>query len=152
MFGRDFSFLCVGRLCLVVVPSPFDALDGRVSFFTGAAYVPTGGVRNFVGADKIKLHPGLAGIAAHQLALVIDGYTVFAFGENMVGVPVIFVGRLIHAGGIVIECQADGIKDGGLSCTGFSADEKDGFSGQWLLFEVNGSFFDGGQVMDGKFL
>lgn len=152
LFGIDFQTLGICGLCTAVFPGPFDILNGGIGLLAGTAYVPAGSVWNFVGPDKIKFYPGFSRVTAHQLPFVVDGYTVLAFGKSMVGIAVVLIGRLAHSGGIVVECQADGIEDGGLAGSCFSTDKENSFSRQGFLFEIDDCVFDGGQVVYGKFL
>jgi hypothetical protein len=61
------------------------------------------------------------------LPAVVDG-NVFLFGrESLVQVFVFFVLGMVHAGRVIVECQADGVENGCLACPRLSADKEEGF-------------------------
>ena len=115
-------------------------------------HVPTGVIGRLIRAGERQFRPCLAGVAAHQLPAVIGG-NVFLFGrERLVQVFVSFVLGMLHAGRFVVECQADGVENGCLACTGFAANQEKGFFAQRTVLEVDDGIFYGGKVLYGEFL
>ena len=137
---------------LSVFQCPLHILQGTACLFPGTCHIPSGGVGDIVCSDEIQFCPGFAGVTPHQLPVVIDQYLFLFAGKCLGGIFVSFTCRTVHAGRVVIECQADGIEYGRFSGSRFPADEEQGLLAQWAVLKVDDGVFYGCQVFQGQFL
>ena len=99
-----------------------------------------------VAAGESQRYESLASVAAHQLSGVTGLHVLVHIGGSSFHVVV------VHPRGVTIECQADGVEDGGLAGTGFAGDEKHFTVGKRMRLEVDHRILYGSNVMYGKFL
>ena len=89
----------------------------------------------------------IAGVAAQEISGVVDGH-----GFLLADFDFTLHFGVVKPRGVGIECEADGVEDGGLAGACFAGDEEHVAAGQGLGIEIDDGILDGCYVVYGEFL
>ena len=104
-------------------------------FSVCTGYGPFGLIVNPVFSYECKGRKCFASVVSHKLARISDG----DFFISVAGVALHFGST--KTGRVGIECQTDGVENGGFAGTCLACNQKHFTGVEWFLFKINGGIF-----------